>query len=110
MKEGYLNFLKEKNKSRCFILGLFVFVLIIVTLGFAIADISDLGNELAQLEGELAGSNYSWLVGYSGEGLYPSVEVYKKDRNIISENKIESKSKIFIQLMILTERRCKRNV
>ena len=63
------------NKKLIF--GIFVFILIIVTLGFAIADISDLGNELVQLEGELAGSNYSWLVNYSVS--YPSVEVYEKD-------------------------------
>jgi hypothetical protein len=65
-RKGYLSFLA-------------VFFLMFILVALVLANSSQ--NELSQLEQELIDSGYRWLVDYSGDDLYPKVEVYEKDGN-----------------------------
>ena len=64
------------------LIGIISLVVILMAIaGIAIAQSSSLENELALLEQELEDEGYEWLFNYSGEDLYPKVEVYEKDKN-----------------------------
>ena len=56
-------------------------VILMAIIGIAIAQPYSLEDELALLEQELEDEGYEWLFNYSGEDLYPKVEVYEKDKN-----------------------------
>jgi hypothetical protein len=64
--------------KKIFIFGVLMISLVGI-LALVLAD--SYQNELSQLEQELIDSGFEWLVNYSGEDLYPKVEVYEKDGN-----------------------------
>jgi hypothetical protein len=64
------------NKKIFFTIGL---IILGALIGLVLAE--NYQNEFSQLEQELIDSGYRWLVDYSGDDLYPKVEVYEKDGN-----------------------------
>jgi hypothetical protein len=73
----------NNNKMKNIYLNFMVGILILGITGIMFIEgvVSSGADELSQLEQELIDSGYRWLVDYSGDDLYPKVEVYEKDGN-----------------------------